>query len=248
LTYASTITFTVSSGGHQLPGVLHLPAGDGPHPAVLLLHGFPGWERNFDLAHVLRRAGYATLVFHYRGSWGAGGTWSWTHVLEDSAAAVGQLRADPRIDAERLAVIGHSMGGFAALHTVAADPTISAVASIAGFDFGAAGTAPDPDQYVEPFDGDLLPLQGTSGRALVDEMVAHGPEWRLAALAPRLADRRVLLIGASRDTAAPPEQHHLPLVEAYKNADHHLFPTDHALSDHREELAEAVVTFLNRRL
>jgi dienelactone hydrolase len=169
-------------------------------------------------------------------------------VLEDSAAAVTQLRADPRIDPERLAVIGHSMGGFAALHTVAADPTVSAVASIAGFDFGAAGTAPDPDQYVEPFDGDLLPLQGTSGRALVDEMVAHGPEWRLAALAPRLADRRVLLIGASRDTAAPPEQHHLPLVEAYKNAEHHLFPTDHALSDHREELAEAVVTFLNRRL
>jgi uncharacterized protein len=244
LTYASTTTFTVSSGGHELPGVLHLPTGDGPHPAVLLLHGFPGWERNFDLAHTLRRAGYATLVFHYRGSWGAGGTWSWTHALEDSAAAVEQLRADPRIDAERLAVIGHSMGGFAALQTVAADPTIPVVASIAGFDFGAAGTAPDPDQYVDPFHSDLLPLQGTSGRALVDEMVAHGPKWRLADLAPHLSDRRVLLIAASRDTAAPPEQHHLPLVDAYKNAEHQLFPTDHALSDHREELAEAVLAFL----
>jgi pimeloyl-ACP methyl ester carboxylesterase len=248
LTYASTTTFTVSSGGHELPGVLHLPAGDGPHPAVLLLHGFPGWERNFDLAHVLRRAGYATLVFHYRGSWGADGTWSWTNVLADSAAAVAQLRADPRIDTDRLAVVGHSMGGFAALHTAAAHPAIPAVASIAGFDFGAAGTAPDPDQYVEPFDSDLLPLQGTSGRALVDEMVAHGPEWRLADLAPRLADRHVLLIAGSRDTSAPPEQHHLPLVEAYPAAEHRSFPTDHALSDHREELAEAVVTFLNRRL
>jgi pimeloyl-ACP methyl ester carboxylesterase len=247
LTHASTTTFTISSGGHELPGVLHLPAGDGPHPAVLLLHGFPGWERNFDLAHVLRRAGYATLVFHYRGSWGAAGTWAWSNVLEDSAAAARQLRADPRIDAARLAVIGHSMGGFAALQTVAADPTIPVVASIAGFDFGAAGTAPDPDRYVEPFDQDLLPLQGTSGRALVDEMVAHGPEWRLAALAPRLADRQVLLIGASRDTAAPPEQHHLPLVQAYPNAEHHLFPTDHALSDHREELADAVVAFLDKK-
>jgi pimeloyl-ACP methyl ester carboxylesterase len=246
LTYASTTTFTVSSGGHELPGVLHLPAGDGPHPAVLLLHGFPGWERNFDLAHVLQRAGYATLVFHYRGSWGAAGTWAWSNVLEDAAAAVEQLRADPRVDGSRLAVIGHSMGGFAALQTVAADPTIPMVGSIAGFDFGAAGTAPDPDQYVEPFDGDLLPLQGTSGRALVDEMVAHGPEWRLTDLARRLADRRVLLIGATRDTAAPAEQHHLPLVEAYKNAEHRLFPTDHALSDHREELAEAILAFLRR--
>jgi pimeloyl-ACP methyl ester carboxylesterase len=248
LTHASTSAFTVSSGGHDLPGVLHLPAGDGPHPAVLLLHGFPGWERNFDLAHALSRAGYATLVFHYRGSWGAAGTWSWTHVLEDAAAAVAQLRGTPQIDASRLAVVGHSMGGFAALQTVAADPTLPLVVSIAGFDFGAAGTAPDPDRYVEPFDADLLPLQGTSGRALVDEMVAHGPEWRLAALAPRLADRDILLIGATRDTAAPPERNHLPLVEAYRNAEHHLFPTDHALSDQREELAEAVLDFLKRKL
>ncbi|NEA37075.1 alpha/beta hydrolase [Streptomyces sp. SID13031] len=247
MTHASTSAYPVSSGGHDLPGVLHLPAGDGPHPAVLLLHGFPGWERNFDLAHSLQRAGYATLVFHYRGSWGAAGTWSWTHVLEDSAAAVATLRADPQIDASRLAVIGHSMGGFAALQTVAADATIPVVGSIAGFDFGAAATAPNPDRYVEPFDGDLLPLQGTSGRALVDEMVAHGPEWRLAGLAPQLADRHVLLIGAGRDTAAPPEEHHLPLVAAYQNAEHHLFPTDHALSDHREKLAQVTIAFLSSK-
>jgi hypothetical protein len=36
------------------------------------LHGFPGNERNFDVAQALRRAGYAALVFHYRGSWGVG--------------------------------------------------------------------------------------------------------------------------------------------------------------------------------
>ncbi|MEV8372067.1 alpha/beta fold hydrolase [Kribbella sp. NPDC056861] len=245
---ASTTPYLVSSGGHELPGVLHLPAGDGPHPAVLLLHGFPGWECNFDLAHALRRAGYATLVFHYRGSWGAAGAWSWTHALQDAAAATTTLRQDPLIDAERLAVIGHSMGGFVALQTAAADPAIPVVASFAGFDFGAAATAPDSDQYVEPFDGDLLPLQGTSGRALVDEMVAHGPEWRLAALAPRLADRQVLLIGASHDSAAPPKLHHQPLVEAYQAAEHHLWPTDHSLSDHREELAETMVDFLKRRL
>lgn len=245
---ASTSAFTVASGGHQLPGVLHLPAGDGPHPAVLLLHGFPGWERNFDLAHALSRAGYATLVFHYRGSWGAAGTWSWSNVLEDTATAVQVLRADPRIDSARLAVVGHSMGAFAALRTVAADPTIPVVVSIAAFDFGAAATAPNPDQYVEPFDSDLLPLQGTSGRALVDEMVAHGPEWRLTTLAAQLADRHVLLIGANRDTAAPHEQNFLPLVDAYATAEHQLFPTDHAFADHREELAEAVLDFVKRKL
>ncbi|GAB2585621.1 alpha/beta hydrolase family protein [Kribbella endophytica] len=246
--YASTPAFAVRSAGVDLPGVLHLPAGPGPHPTVLLLHGFPGNERNFDLAQVLRRAGFATLVFHYRGSWGAAGSWSWSNVLEDARAAVAALRSAPELDPDRLAVVGHSLGGFTALHTAAADPTIPVVASITAFDLGDAGTAPDPDQYVEPFDAELLPLHGTSGRALVDELVAHGPEWRLADLAPRLAGRPVLLIGASRDVAAPYEQHHLPLVEAYPQAEHHLFPTDHSLSDHREELATTLLDFVRRHL
>ena len=252
--HASTPAFTVRSAGLDLPGVLHLPAGEGPHPIVLLLHGFPGWERNFDLAQKLRDAGFATLVFHYRGSWGAAGSWSWSNVLADSAAAVAALRSTAdahRLDASRLAVVGHSLGGFAALQTAAADPSIPVVASITCFDLGAAGVAVsnDPEQqqgYVEAFDAELLPLKGTSGRELVDEMVARARDWQLADLAPQLKDRPVLLIGAGLDTAAPYEDHHLPLVEAYDGPlfDHHLFPTDHALSDHREILAETVLTFL----
>jgi dipeptidyl aminopeptidase/acylaminoacyl peptidase len=143
---ARTLPLTFQSAGTTLMGILHLPAGPGPHPVVILLHGFPGNERNVDLAQALRRAGYASLVFHYRGSWGMGGSWSWTHVLEDSARVVAQLR-DPdtatrnALDPDRVAVIGHSLGGFAALMTVAADPAIAAVASVAGFDFGAAAAA-----------------------------------------------------------------------------------------------------------
>ena len=88
MTFAATPAVTFSSGGETLLGVLHLPAGDGPHPIVVLLHGFPGNERNFDLAQELRRQGYAALVFHYRGSWGVGGDWSWAHVLVDAAHVV----------------------------------------------------------------------------------------------------------------------------------------------------------------
>ncbi len=85
---ASTPALTIDSDGVALLGVLHLPAGPGPHPVVVLLHGFPGNERNFDLAQALRRAGYAALVFHYRGSWGVDGSWSWANVLADATRAV----------------------------------------------------------------------------------------------------------------------------------------------------------------
>jgi pimeloyl-ACP methyl ester carboxylesterase len=256
--YASTPAVTVESHGETLLGVLHLPAGEGPHPVVVVLHGFPGNERNFDLAQALRRAGYAALVFHYRGSWGVGGSWSWRHVLEDTAVVVRAVRTGPvgvrhRLDAGRVALVGHSLGGFAALMTAAADPAVAAVASVAGFDFGVAAAACRADArarqaYVDAFDEDLLPLRGTSGEALVAELEAAGPAWRLAGLAPRLAGRPVLLIGTGRDPVTPAETHHTPLVAAYGNVEHHLFPTDHALSDHREELARTVIDFLGRTL
>jgi pimeloyl-ACP methyl ester carboxylesterase len=180
-------------------------------------------------------------VFHYRGSWGAAGSWSWSNVLEDAKAAVQALRAT---EIRSLSVVGHSLGGFTALHTAAADPSIDKVAAITAFDLGVEIS--DQQRYVEAFDAQLLPLSGTSGAALVDEMVANGPDWRLADLAPKLADRPVLLIGGRRDEDAPYEQHHLPLVDAYRQGqlEHHLFDTDHSLSDHREKLGRTVLAFL----
>jgi pimeloyl-ACP methyl ester carboxylesterase len=254
---ASTPAVTFESCGETLYGVLHLPAGPGPHPIVVLLHGFPGNERNFDVAQALRRAGYAVLIFHYRGSWGVGGTYSWRHVQEDAARVVTAVRDDSRLDPARLAVVGHSLGGFTALMTAAADPAVAAVASISGFDFGvAAAASADPAVragFVEAFEGELLPLRGTSAEALVAEMVDAGQEWSLARLAPQLADRPVLLIGTSRDPVTPAPVYHEPLVAAYeaypvKRLEHHVFASDHALSDHRVALTRRLLDFLDRNL
>lgn len=202
-------------------------------------------------------------MFHYRGSWGTGGSWSWAHVLQDAARVAGAVR-DPaiaqahRLDPRRLAVVGHSLGGFAALMTAAADPSIAAVASVAGFDFSAAAAAcragpAGRASYAEAFGSDLLPLRGTSGQALVAEMEQAGEAWSLAALAPRLDPRPVLLIGAGRDTITPAAVHHQPVVDAYLahpgiQLEHYVFADDHALSGHRVALARAVVKFLGEHL
>ena len=57
-----------ASGGARLNGLLYLASGKGPHPTVALLHGYPGNERNLDLAQAMRRAGMNVLFFHYRGA------------------------------------------------------------------------------------------------------------------------------------------------------------------------------------
>ncbi|WP_345127938.1 alpha/beta fold hydrolase [Dactylosporangium darangshiense] len=307
---AAMSTPVFDSDGVRLPSVLLTPAGDGPHPLVVMLNGFPGNERNADVAQALRRVGFAVLTFHYRGSWGTGGEWSWGNVLADvrnvlasvregalSEADAGRLSADagqisvdagrPLVDAGRLSVdagrlsvdagrplvdagrplvdarqisvdtgqislVGHSLGGFAALMTAAGDPHIRAVAAIAAFDLGAAGqlAAVDPARrvaYEAAFGEELLPLTGTSGPALVAEMRQAGAAWGLAALAERLGDRPVLLVGADRDTVAEPDVHFRPLVDAYAHLPgfrHARFDTDHALSDSRVGLTTTLASFL----
>lgn len=55
----------IQSHDAKLNGVVYVADGAGPHPAVILLHGYPGNERNLDLAHAIRRAGWNVLFFHF---------------------------------------------------------------------------------------------------------------------------------------------------------------------------------------
>jgi len=260
---ASNIAVEIESGGVPLIGVLYLPAGPGPHPVAVLLHGFPGHDANQDLAQGLRRAGYAVVVFHYRGSWGVGGAWSWSNCLEDAQAVVQAVLAgdDPafaRLDPGRVLVLGHSLGGFVALQVAAAEPRVRAVVSVAGFDFGVAQQEirDDPEArsaYHDAWASQLAPLRGTGADALIEEMLAAGESWDLRKVAPAVTRVPVLLVGTGRDTVTPAQVHHWPLVRAFVAAgaprfEHLVLDTDHALADHRLRLAREVTGFLDRHL
>lgn len=251
---AATPAVTFTSAGIELAGLLHLPAGPGPHPVVVFLQGFPGNERNLDVAQALRSAGYAAVAFHYRGAWGMAGDWSWGNALADAAAVVRAVRQEPfaarhRLDAGRVAVFGHSFGGFAALMTAAADPGVRAVVSVSCFDFGTATRTIPQEELASMFGGDLLPLRNTSGEALAAEAVAAGESWSVAPLGDRLSDRPVLLIGTELDDVTPAPLHHRPVARAWSGwVEQEEWATDHALSDHRALLAARVRLFLDGRL
>ena len=102
------------SHGDRLNGLVYVADGPGPHPAVVLLHGFPGNEKNLDLAQDMRAAGWNVLFFHYRGAWGSEGDYTLTHVIEDVGVATDWLRthADQyRTNPDHIVLVGHSMGG-----------------------------------------------------------------------------------------------------------------------------------------
>lgn len=269
---ASSAVLAFRSAGVDLPGVLYSPAGTGPHPVVVFIPGFPGYGCDFDLARALCRAGYATLTFHCRGSWGVAGSWSISHMLHDAAEVTAAVRdrlmaGVDKLDPHRIAVLGHSLGGFAALMTAAADPSIAAVVAVAAPDIGSVAAAFRTDplgwaKYLEltrdqPFRSSPTPVPGTllpppcTSESFAAEARQAGEAWHLTALGPALATRPVLLIGASHDISTPPALHHQPVVNAYLAAhgpllEHHVFATDNALSDHRKALAHTVLDFLRR--
>lgn len=97
---------------------LHLPAGAGPHPVVVLVHG-GAWQKRYSkivmraLARDLRARGWATWNIEYRRIGNGGG---WPATFADVAAAIDHLRSVPApLDLARVSVVGHSAGGHLAL-------------------------------------------------------------------------------------------------------------------------------------
>ena len=248
----------IPSSGARMNGALYLAQGKGPHPTVLVLHGFPGTEKNADLAQVVRRAGFNALIFHYRGAWGSEGNYSLSHVLEDVAAALRWLRqpavADSyRVNTRRLILVGHSLGGFAALHGAVADSEVRAVAALAPGDFGRRGERlKDPEAFaasVRRLEPQLGALRGTSGQVLAQDMVNHATEWQLERYAHVLAGKRVLLVAATRDAVVPLGEVYEPLGAALRQEGaRHLtaatLDADHGFSNSRVRLARLLVRWL----
>ena len=254
---AQLAELALESAGARLNAILYLAAGRGPHPIVLVLHGNPGNERNLDLAQAIRRAGYSVLFFNYRGSWGSGGTFSRTHALEDVRAALRWARSGStatrfRIDTARVALVGHSMGGWLALMTAAADPKVMCVAGLDSRNTGAYGRMLQGNRSADSavvVAADSLTAPGApyrtegGGAALVAEMKANADRWDLTAHARALSDRPVLLVGAAL------RSDHNGMVDALQRAGARrvtalTWDTDHSFSDRRIALARTVVDWL----
>lgn len=254
---AATRQMVLPSHGSNLLGVFYLAAGAQPHPTAIILHGFPGYEQNLDLAQFLRAHGWNVLAMHYRGSWGVKGDFSFQHAAEDADTEVqfllGTANAQKyHIDPKHVVVIGHSMGGYMAASAIAHNPQIAGAVLISAWNIGADYQSARRTGKAEPTiaeeakalesDNNTTPLAGTSGEALAREIKDHSSELNFLNLASKIAPRPVLVV-TSNDGLAPIDH---ALVEALKKAgdskvtEKH-WDTDHSYSGQRAELCNAIL-------
>lgn len=149
--------FSVGDGERALPGTLAMPKGNGPFPAVVLVHGSGPQDRDeaigpnkpfLDIARTLAAQGIAVLRYDKRTKARpqdfAGGNFGVDdETTNDAVIAVDALRKTDGIDPKRIFVLGHSQGGMLA-------PRIAAVSGhVAGLILMAAPSRPLLDILIE---------------------------------------------------------------------------------------------------
>jgi acetyl esterase/lipase len=228
------------SHGSKLLGGFYLGAGVGPRPTTILLHGVPGVEKNLDIAYALRDMGWNCLYFHYRGSWGSEGNYSFSGALDDVAAATEWVLEQPSVDQERLAVVGNSFGGYLAFAATAADSRIRGTVSISPLVDPAAVAV-----SAELFDEFAIMLTGVTGEDLKAQWDALPA---IQTMNAALSARVMLLITADLDELFPPS-HYESLAAAVESIDWKRISTaDHVFSAARKKLVAMTVNWLQNTL
>ena len=236
---------TFDSEGYRLVGVLYLARGPGPKPTVLLLHGCPGLEKNLDLAAALRDRGWNALLFHYRGCWGSAGRYDLRTVPRDVIAAVDFLAGIPVVDATRIAVLGHSMGGWAAIVTGAHEQRLRAVA-VYGAPTRLGVVLRLGAERVEQEFTRFLAVTPDEFAAQVDDVAA-----RMSALeaVAAIGPRPLLVVHGTRDRWVPVDQGRELAARAGPGCRYvEVEGADHGFSWHRAPLAELVAGWLDYAL
>jgi uncharacterized protein len=238
----------IPSAGLEINGLAYVASGPGAHPTLVICHGWPGNEKNLDLAQAVRRAGWNAITFNYRGSWGSPGEFHFAQVPEDATAVIAWLRrpevaARLGVDARRIAIAGHSMGGWATARVVAADPTLLGAILIAPADMGGLGKLKRGD--VVKAAADNAETLVTTPEKMADELISQSNQFALAKTAAGLAKTPLLVLTADDGLANSANS----LVSAIRaqggtRVQTQHFATDHSWSDARLALASSVVDWL----
>ena len=239
--------------GQRVHGFHVTPAGDGPFPTMMLVHGGPTWldlDRWSPEVQAYVDAGFAVAMVNYRGSVGYGRAWRDALIgdiggpeREDVLTGLDDLVARGIADPARAVIAGWSWGGYVTLLMLGTHP--------GRFKAGVAGV-PVAD-YVASYD-DMSPILQAYDRALLGGKPEDLPELMRERSPIEHVDAvaEPLLILAGRNDSRCPLGQVMNYVERLEARGHpfelYLYDTGHASFVLDEEVRQigTILDFLAR--
>lgn len=188
---------------------------DSSKNAVLFLHGYPGSQKNYDIAEHLALKGFHGWVMHYRGAWQSEGQYSLLSIYKDVELVLNAIQKSGYA-LDQISLIGASWGGYVALEILARNPNLYKVICLAPF----INLAVD-DEAIEQGAQFLYSITKPSIRnydknQIVADLKVISREFNPATKANTIDGTKVLIIHGENDTICPIE-HTVKLKEAFKN-------------------------------
>ena len=244
---AGMTELTIPSGNSNLAGFIYSANGSQKHPTLLLLHGFPGNERNLDLAQIVRAHGWNVIYFDYRGSWASQGQFSFENCVQDVVNVVAFCKKysdSLHIDTSNIALFGHSMGGFVCLKALTVLPGIKKGFAISTWDIYESAKNLKPSQVKDAamMAGEYFVLN-TPTEKLLEQAMSNLSYFNLQNQTAALSGKEIIML----------DEHNLNknLAEKISESNHAFFDyevwqTDHPFTNKRISLINKVLEFLDR--
>lgn len=238
----------IPSGGAMIAGFIYRANGTQKHPTLIMLHGYPGNERNLDLAQVVRAHGWNVIYFDYRGSWGSGGQFSFANCVQDVTNVVAFCKKNSdslRIDTSNIDLFGHSMGGWVCLKSLAQLPGINKGFALSTWDiYGDFKDVRTEQQMMERANqGGNYFVLNTPLKQLFEPVVRNPSFYKIQNDTAALAGKQIIMI----------DEHHgnSGLAATIRGSNHNYFDyevwqTDHPFTNKRISLINKVLVFLDK--
>lgn len=248
---AGSIELFIPSANSLLAGFIYKANGAQKHPTLLLLHGYPGNERNLDIAQVVRSHGWNVIYFDYRGSWGSQGKFSFKNCVEDVINVVSfckKYQDSLQIDTSNIVLFGHSMAGWVCLKAIQQLPTIKKAFILSAWDIY--------NQYKRQLTGAELNAFNMNADTLGKYFVLNGSlkdrfqpvlerdeYFNLEKNIDPLKEKQIIMLDE--------HERNKKIAEAIQNLNppffkYYVWQTDHVFTNKRVSLMNMVLSFLDR--
>ena len=248
---AGSTELFIPSNNSLLAGLIYRANGAKKHPTLLLLHGYPGNERNLDIAQIVRAHGWNVIYFDYRGSWGSQGKFSFKNCVQDVVNVVSfcnKYQDSLKIDTSNIVLFGHSMGGWVCLKSLELLPQIKKGFTLSTWNiYGDLKTIQGEKQLIEVVKNpNIFPNYFVLNSPNLEIFLPAFKElsyYKLATDGKSLKDKKIIMLDehvGNKEIASSIREMHLPFF------DYQVWETDHGFTNKRVSLMNKVISFLDK--